>query len=178
MKLAFLTLVILLTVFSFAKAQNFGGLETYSLKISSLNTAFATQGDFEGEYRIFPDRIELKLTKAEIYLSDKCPYKGRRRLSSLKFGLATNTEGKRWNISYTGQELFLNQIMYPKDLYSLGELYFIIPIDNSVDLSKHWFVAEVEESLLDVGVERKGYAYAHSYKDVFRRNKSEHLVQQ
>ena len=172
MRLGCLVLVTLLT-FALANAQDAGVPEAHLFTISSLNTPFAMQGEFEGEYRIYPDRLELKITKADIRISEHCPYKGRSLLSAVKFGLATSTDDKRWKIAIAGQELFLEQVMRPGDLHSLGELYFYIPIDDSIDLSKHWLVVQMADTVLDVAEEKqlKGYAYAHSCKDIFTRKK-------
>ena len=173
MKQGLLALVVLLIISPLAKAQNGGSPEAHPFSISSLNTAFAMQGDFEGEYRIYPDRIELKVTKANIRISEHCPYKGRRLLSGVKFGLATSTEDKRWKMVDAGQEFFLEQVMSPGDMHSLGELYFDIPKDNSIDLSKHWLVVQMEDTVLDIPEERrrKGYAFAHSCRDIFTQAK-------
>jgi hypothetical protein len=165
--------VITLLIFASTKAQNAGVPEPQPFSISSLNTPFAMQGVFEGEYRIDSGRLELKITKAEISISEHCPYKGRRLLSAVKFGLATTTDDKRWKIAHAAPELFLEQVMRPRDTYSLGELYFYIPLDDSIDLSKHWLVVQMEDTALDVAEEKpqKGYAFAHSCRDIFTRKK-------
>lgn len=173
MKLLFFALMILLVVSVLTKAQDADVPEARPFNISSLNTPFAMQGDFKGEYRIYPDWIEVKVTKANIHISHHCPYKGRRLLSAIKFGLATNTDGKQWKIAHAGQEFFLEQVMRPGDVHSLGELYFHIPIERPMDLSQHWLVVQMEDVVLDVAEEkqRKGYAYAHSCKDIFSEPK-------
>lgn len=173
MKERSLALLILLIAFPCAAAQDGGASEARPFSISSLNTAFAMQGDFEGEYRIYPDRVELRVTKANISISEHCPYKGRRLLSGVKFGLAVNTGDKRWKIAAAAQEYFLEQVMSPGDAHNLGELYFYIPRDDSVDVSKHWLVVEMADTVLDVPEEKrsKGYAYAHSRRDIFTCNK-------
>jgi len=169
----FLALAVLLLVSSMAHAQDAAAPEAHPFSISSLNTGFAMQGVFEGEYRIYPDRIELKVAKANIHISEHCPYKGGRLLTAVKFGLAVSTGEKRWKIAHTGQEISLEEIMRPGDKHDLGESYFRIPIDNSIDLSKHWLVVQMEDIVLDVPEEkrRKGYAYVHSCRDIFTRNK-------
>jgi hypothetical protein len=138
--------------------------------ISSFGTPFAMQGDFEGEYVVFPNRIEIRVTKANIRISEHCPYKGRRLLSGVSFGLATTTEGKKWKIGYRGSEYLLEQIMRPGDVVSLGELYFSIPFDGTIDLSKHWLVIQMNDTALDVPKEEPvaGFAFAHSSRDIFR----------
>jgi hypothetical protein len=173
MKQGLLALAVLLVISPLAKAQSGGSTEARRFSISSLNTAFAMQGDFEGEYRIYPDRIELKLTKANILISEHCPYKGRRLLSGVRFGLATSTEDKRWKIAEAGQEFFLEQVMSPGDMHSLGELYFYIPKDDSIDLSKYWLVVQMKDTVLDIPEEkrRQGYAFAHSCRDIFTQAK-------
>ncbi len=173
MKSGFLALAVLLIISPFVKAQDADVAQAHPFSISSLNTAFAMQGEFEGEYRIYPDRIELKVTKANIRISEHCPYKGRRLLSAVKFGLATSTEDKRWKIANAGQEFFLEQVMSPGDTHSLSELYFYIPKDDLFDLSKHWLVVQMEDTVLDISEEprQKGHAYAHSRRDIFTQVK-------
>ena len=173
MKEKSLALLILLITASFAAAQVGGAPESQPFTISSLNTPFAMQGDFAGEYRIYPDRIELRLTKADISISEHCPYKGRRLFSGIKFGLAVNTDGKRWKIATAAPEYFLDQVMSPGETHNLGELYFYIPRDDSIDLSKHWLVVQMSATAIDFPEEkqRKGHAYAHSCRDIFTRAK-------
>lgn len=170
-----LALVVLLVVSSLADAQDASGPSLHPFSISSLNTAFAMQGEFEGEYRIYPDRIELKVTKANIRISEHCPYKGRRRLSAVKFGLATGADGEGWKILDGSQEFFSEQVMSPGDAHSLSEFHVQIPSADAVDLSRHWLVVQMEDTVLDVPEEkrRKGYAYAHSRRDIFARAKQD-----
>ena len=172
MKVRSLALLILLIASSSVIAQNSGAQEAHFFRISSLNTAFAVQGDFEGEYRVYPDRVEIRVTKADISISEHCPYKGRRLLSGIKFGLAVRTE-ERWKIATAAAEFPLERVMNPGDKYNLGELYFYIPKDDSVELSKHWLVVQVADTALDLTEEkqRQGYAYAHSRCDIFAHDK-------
>ena len=173
MKARSLALLILLIASPFAMAQDGGAPEAQPFVISSLNTAFAVQGDFAGEYRVYPDRIELRVTKADISISEHCPYKGRRLLSGVKFGLAVETDDKRWKIETAAQEFTLERVMSPGDTHNLGELYFYIPKDDSVDMSKRWLVAQMADIALDVPEEKrgKGHAFAHSRRDIFTHNK-------
>ncbi len=169
MRLFFSALVVLLAIFPLAKAQNASQSEAHPFSISSLNTAFALQGNFEGEYRIYSDHIEMKVTKAIIRIRGNSPYKGRSLLSSVRFGLATKIDGKRWAPVNMGQEILLERMMRPGDVYSLGELHIDIAIGDSVDLSKHWLVAQMEDIILDAPGEegQKGYSFAHSSKNIF-----------
>ena len=169
MKRGLLALVVLLCVPPPAGAQGGVSPEARPFAVSSLNTGFATQGDFEGEYRVYADRIELKVTRANIYLSEHCPYKGLRLLSAVKFGLAKGIDGGRWKMLDAGREFLHEQVMRPGDTYDLGELYFDIPRDGSLDLSKQWLVVQMEEYALDIPEERHrpGFAFAHSRRDIF-----------
>ena len=59
MRLGLQALVSLLPISALAKAQGSGQPEARPFNISSLNTPFGVQADFEGEYRVYPDRIEV-----------------------------------------------------------------------------------------------------------------------
>ena len=172
MKRMFLALLVCLVVLPLAKAQDGTEPEARPFRISSLKTAFAMQGDFEGEYRIYPDRIKVKVAKADIRISEHCPYKGRRLLSALKFDLATSTEGRSWKMTNAGQEMILAHVMNPGDKISLGELYFDILINDSIDLTKHWLVVQMADTVLDVTDEtpRESYAFAHSCREIFNES--------
>ncbi|HYE63954.1 MAG TPA: hypothetical protein VD966_00135 [Pyrinomonadaceae bacterium] len=139
--------------------------------ISSFGTPFAMQGDFVGEYRIHPDSIEVAVTRAVIRISDHCPYKGRRLLSSIQFGLSTETEKQRWKIASKSEEFLVGSVMSPNDEYTLGPAHFSIPKETSTDLSKHWLVVQLEDVVLDVpeSKQKKGYAFAHSCRDIFTK---------
>ena len=164
------TLMVLLVVASLSKAQDANTSGGIPFQISSFNTPFALQGNFEGEYRVYPNRIEIRVTKADIRISDHCPYKGRRLVSAVGFSLGTSVDNKKWKTVYHGQQYLLERIMTPGDAASLGELYFNIPIDETIDLSKYWLVVRMNDTALDVPIEDRvvGYAFAHSSRDIFR----------
>jgi hypothetical protein len=166
------TLMVFLAVGSLAKAQNANANTSDGIPfhISSFNSPFAMQGNFEGEYRVYPNRIEIRVTKADIRISDHCPYKGRRLLSAVGFSLATSIDDRKWKPVYHGQRHLLELVMTPSDTASLGELYFNIPIDETIDLSKYWFVVQMSDTTLDVPIAERevGYAFAHSSRDIFR----------
>lgn len=164
---------------SVSRLQNSYG-DVVPLHISSFNTPFAMQGDFEGEYRVYPGRIEVRLTKTDIRISEHCPYKGRRLLSAIALSLATSTddtEVNKWKIVYPGQSHPLNRVMSAGDTASLGELYFTIPFDKATDLSKYWMVIKMTDTSLDVSLDAPkeermmGYAFAHSCRDIFSKPK-------
>lgn len=137
--------------------------------ISSLNTPFAMQGDFEGEFRVLPDSIQINLNKTDIYLSDHCQYKGGRLLSHIRFGLVTKVENDKWRVTVKSEMLPLNKIMYPLDEYSVGTAYFSIPIDKTIDLPSSWLVIEMGDNPLELinGKKIEGFAFAKSRRDIF-----------
>ena len=170
MRLIITTLMVLLIVTSLSKAQNANLSDGIPFHISSFNTPFAMQGNFEGEYRVYPNRIEIRVTKADIRISEHCPYKGRRLLSAVGFSLGTSLGDKKWNTVSHGQQHLLELVMIAGDAVSLGELYFNIPIDETIDLSKYWLVVQMSDTALDVPIAERevGYAFAHSSRDIFR----------
>ena len=144
-------------------------LEPTAFHISSFGTGFAMQGKFEGQYRVYPDTIEVTVSRASIRISDHCPYKGRRMLASVRFGIATCIDEKRWKTVSKSKEFPVERVMSPGDEFDLDVIQFSIPKEEATDLTKHWFVVELEDVVLDLPErERKpGYAYAHSRRDIF-----------
>jgi hypothetical protein len=63
--------------------------------------------------------------------------------------------------------------MKPGDEYSInGDIYLNIPKEATTDLSKFWFVAQMDDFILDNtqgGEPRPGYALAMSCKDIFSK---------
>jgi hypothetical protein len=141
-------------------------------RISSIGTAFGVQALVDGDYVIEGDRLRLRISKAEIRVSEHCPYKGRRQLSQLRIGLGTRVEGRSWKIDQKGQSFLLSNVMSPGDKFEFSDVYLDIPLDPSIDLSTHWLVLQIEEIALDLPSDkgdRKGYAFAHSACDVFNQ---------
>jgi hypothetical protein len=156
-------------------AQPEEGSDSIPFNFSSRDTAFGVQAEVGGTYLIHDDSIEVHVAKATIYVSEHCPYQGRRTINQLKFGLAveTGSEG-RWKIETAGQPIALDLVMIPKEEYSLYDLHFFIPKEKSTDLAKRWFVVEIQTGALDIPQEKnkKGYVYAHSCKDIFLTTES------
>lgn len=165
----FLAVAVLLLAPLPAWGQDGGAPEARWFGVSSVNSVFAMQGYFEGEYTVHPGGVELKLRRADVRVGEHCPYKGRRALSSVRFGLATAAGDGRWRVAYWGQEFPTWQVLSPGDRHSLGELYFYIPVDDSADLSRHWLVVQMGDEVLDIPEERRreGYAFAHGPKGMF-----------
>jgi len=171
MKLTFITLVAMLLLLCplAAQAQDSVAPLAVPFHISSYDTAFAMQGDFEGEYRVYPNSIEVSLSKAVIRVGTHCPYKGRREFAALQFMLATTRPDGRWKLDLKSQPYLVKRIMIPGDEYSLGSLHFSIPKDETTDLSQRWFVVQMEDLALDLPKDEDpaGFAFAHSSRDIF-----------
>ncbi len=173
MKFLLLALLTVLLIFpSFVTAQETDGTHPISFKMASVK-GFAMQSSFEGEYRILPDSIELKITKGNILLADNCPYRGSRLLDRLTFELVILTEdSKTFQQIKTSQSkpLDIKKVMRPLDRYSLATVYFSIPKDKNTDLSKAWIVATLTEDILEPyeGVKQKsGTSHAHTCQNIF-----------
>jgi hypothetical protein len=166
-----LLIAFLLLALSVVHAQS-GESDSKAFHFSSRGTAYGVQGEFEGAYVIHDDSIEVNVAKAVIYVSEHCPYQGRRSINQLKFGLAAEIgPNGRWKIESAAQPIPLQLVMSPKEEYSLHDLYFLIPKERSGDLAKRWFVVEIQTDALDAPQEKngKGYVYAFSCKDIFTR---------
>jgi len=131
--------------------------------ISSRNSAFGVQGEFEGTYRVTKSSVEVEVTKGTLYVSEHCPYQGRRRINYIKFGLG-NRSASTWKMENSAVPFYLNVIMSPRDEYSLSELHFSLPTEGTIDLTKRWLVLEIQEDALDLPSDQdmKGYAFVHS----------------
>jgi hypothetical protein len=138
------------------------------LHISSLDTAFGVQVDFEGELLLFPERVEVRLRNARIYVSEKCPYQGRRHLSEVSIGLARK-EQKSWKIISRSNAQHLDLVMRPGEASNLGELTFFIPRNQIEELSGHWLVVQLEGTSPDAFLEKEQqvHFFAHSRRDIF-----------
>lgn len=139
---------------------------------TSYDTPFAMQGEFKGEYRVFSNSVEVRLTKAVVRIVEHCPYKGLRQFAGLRFILASEKPDGKWDPTFKSPKLFVNWVMKPGDVYVFeGDIYLNIPKEATTDLTKFWFVAQMDDLILDYtkGEPRPGYALAMSCKDVFSR---------
>lgn len=171
MKSSLITLVgILLLCPLVGRAQTSIEPQAVPFHITSYNTGFGMQGDFEGEYRVYPHSIEVSLSKAVVRVSQNCPYKGRRDFTGLGIILASEGPNGKWDKRFKSQKHTVRNVMLPGDEYSLGELHFTIPKEETTDLSKHWFVFYMDEFVLDHPSKRNpvpGFSLAVSCRDIF-----------
>lgn len=143
-----------------------------SFKIRTV-PGFAMQGGFEGEYHVLANSIEVKITKANFLLQDNSPYRGRRMLKSLSFGLATyyKDENHFQSIKTSqSQPLAIEKEFRSLDRHTLGTIYFSIPKDQNTDFSKAWIFASIAVEPLDLFQGQKmqsGFSYAHTCQNVF-----------
>lgn len=139
--------------------------------ISSLGTPFGVQVKFEGTYTVNETYVEVNVERALIYVSEHCPYQGRRYVNKMSVGLATtDTPRGRWDIETRSLPVFVERVLKPRDEYRLAGLYFQVPRSEGADLSKRWFVVQIEETSIDLpddAKEASGYALAHSRRNIF-----------
>jgi hypothetical protein len=164
-----LSLSFLITTAAVCHAQTSNDPVAVPFSISSFSTRFAMQGEFEGEYRILPDSVEILVKKAVVRISTNCPYKGRRRLGTITFGLAMAAGEKSWKRSTMSQPFIVERVMSAGDEIELGAMYFSIPRYADLDLQKHWLLVQMSDFTLDLPDEkpREGAAFAHSCRDIF-----------
>ena len=139
-------------------------------KISSLGTPFAVQVEMEGTYTVNENYVEVSVERAYIYVSEKCPYQGRRLINSFIIGLGTVTPSGRWDFENRSLPVFVERVMSPREEYRLAGLHFQIPRSAGTDLTKRWLIVQTEETALDLpdgDPDEKGYAIAHSRRDLF-----------
>lgn len=167
-RLFILPVILLAFGVSIVRAQGAGETSSASFSISSIKSAFALAGTFDGEYSVRADAIEITISRAAVSLRDNCPYRGRRQLSFINVALASiNSEGKQTIIN-RGRAIPVGETMMPGDKYVAERLRFSIPRDGSLDLSNCWLVVELGELTLDSTEEDKvGYAFARSDRDIF-----------
>lgn len=164
-----LLIVFLLSGMSVADAQSQRESEATPFHFSSRDTCFGVQGEFEGTYLNHDDSIEVNVTKATIYVSEHCPYQGRSSINQVKFGLATETADNKWKIESRSRPINLALIMSPKEEHSLDVSYFLIPKDRTADLTKRWFVIEIQTDAIDSPSDERGrgYVFVSSRRDIF-----------
>lgn len=163
-----LVAVILALSATAARAQAAKDATPASFSISSLKTSFALAGNFEGEYKLKDDAVEITLSNAEILLRDNCPYRGRRLLSFINVALATTNAAGRQTVLGHARAIPVGETMKPGDRYVATKLRFSIPRDSNTDLTKCWLIVEMGEISLDSQDEDKvGYAFAQSERDIF-----------
>lgn len=176
-----LLIALLLLGTSIASAQSSVDSDAKPLHISSRGTSFGVQGEFEGTYRIYDSSIEVDISKATIYVSEHCPYQGRRSINFMRVNLGVDTPPESkwvWKPESKSQEIPLNLIMSPKEENSFFNLHFSIPKDRETDLSKRWFVVEIQTDAIDAPpIKGRGYVFAFSCKDIFTKQGSDTLSQ-
>lgn len=141
---------------------------TVPFKVSSLGTAFAVQLEVEGTYTVNEHYVEVSVERAHIYVSEHCPYQGRRLVKTLSVGLGARTP-RGWETENRSLPLVVEREMRPREEYGLAGLHFQIPRSAGADMSERWLVFEIEETAPDLPEgERdvKGYAFAHGCRNL------------
>lgn len=137
--------------------------------ISSIKSPFAMAGNFDGEYRVRDNAVEVTISSASIYLRHYGSYLGRRELSYINVGLASANESRGWRIVSRARAFPIGETMRPGDSYlATQKMRFHIPKESSIDLTKCWLIVEMGGLTLDSDNEDKvGWAFAHSDRDIF-----------
>ena len=164
-----LIFAVLFLGMSSAYAQSTGESEDRPFHISSRGSAYGVQGEFAGTYRITDSSVEVYVSKGTLYVSEHCPYQGRRRINYIKFGL-WNDGAAKWKIENSAPPLYLYAVMSPREQQVMTDLKFSLPKESALDLAKRWLVVEIQEDALDAPPledGRKGYAFVHSCTDIF-----------
>lgn len=151
-----------------AYSQSAGEVGDIPFHISSRGSAYGVQGEFEGTYRVTDSSVEVHVSKGALYVSEHCPYQGRRMINYIKFGL-WNQEASKWRVENSAPPLYLYVVMSPREEHPLSDLHFTLPKESILDLAKRWLVVEIQEDALDAPPEEgnKGYAFVHSCEDIF-----------
>ena len=163
-----LVFIFLLLGTSAVSAQSVAEPESKPFHISSRGSPFGLQAEFEGTYRIYDTSIEVRVSKATFYVSEHCPYQGRRRINYIKFALWN--EGPPKKVENSAAPVYLSVLMSPREEYTVTDLFFSLPKERMLDLEKRWFVVVMQEDAIDLPPrddEKIGYAYAHSCRDIF-----------
>ena len=163
-----LVFTFLLLGTSAAYAQSVAESDGKPFHFSSRGSPFGLQAEFEGTYRVYDSSIEVYVSKATLYVSEHCPYQGRRQVNYIKFGLWNQDGPKR--VQNSSAPLYLSIIMSPREEHTITDLHFSLPKERTLDLEKRSFVVEMQEDAVDLApldYGKKGFAYAHSCKDIF-----------
>jgi hypothetical protein len=144
--------------------------ENVPFVLSSLGTPFGVQVKVEGTYTVYDTYVEVNVGRALIRVSEHCPYRGRRLVTTVLVGLATKARGGGWQVENRSLPVYVEQVLSPTEEYALADLSFRIPRSANTDLAQRWLVFETEELDIDAPDgerEVKGYAFAHSRRDIF-----------
>ena len=161
-----------------AYAQSAGEAEGTPFHISSRGSTYGVQGEFEGTYRITDSSVEVYVSKGALYVSEHCPYQGRRRINYIRLGL-WNQEASKWRVENSAPPLYLSVVMSPREEHPLSDLHFTLPKEGTIDLAERWLVVEIQEDALDAPAEegKKGYAFVHSCEDIFIKRSNDVAAQ-
>jgi hypothetical protein len=138
--------------------------------ISSRGSGFGVQIELEGTYHVNDASIEIDVRKATLYVSEHCPYQGPRNINFIKLGLGYKLDDAgRWDSRQRSLPLYLSLTMRPAEEYTLYELHFSLPREQTTDLAKHWLVVEIQTEAVEAPEKktRLGYVFAHSCPCIF-----------
>src|ERR1700724_1221031 len=70
-------------------------------------------------------------SKGALYVSEHCPYPGRRRINYIKFGL-WNDDAAKWRVENSAPPLYLYAIMSPREELATSDLDFSLPKESAL----------------------------------------------
>lgn len=140
------------------------------LIVTNEKDEFSLEGRFEGTFSVQSGFIEVNLTRASILLLGSASNQRPRLVTTIRLGLAHNTEGAQWHPSDYITLAAPNKVMKVGEAMQLAPGTFRIPVADARTLADKWFVVETANSFADVtksNATKSGVCYAHSRRRIF-----------
>ncbi len=131
---------------------------------------FATEGRFAGTYRVFPGYIEVNFEVASILVVGVPDHRQGRVISDIRIGLAHYIAGQQWDKSNLVTLATPDKVMHAGESIQLRPGTIRIPISDTLDLSKQWFLVEitnVHPNAAKADGMSSGTCFAHSKTNIF-----------
>ena len=115
-----------------------------ALVLSTLGGTWTVQGEFKGRMSLGAQSLALSFDKARLVVRDKAPAGTRRQIVSVTPVLATSTAEAPFTIARRGKALAVNREVSLEQPCEVEAFTSEIVLDNTIDLSKHWLVLEIQ----------------------------------
>lgn len=146
------------------------GVESVPVHISSMDTKFASRGEFKGVARVTTDSVTVIFESSNIAIMALTRRTAEYHLDSISVSLTYGT-GDRWNFSQTSRAFVIPDSLAERPRFSLGRLVFTVPRSAAAELSKSWITVTFYQIVSPAIVPREqqgtGTSYAHSAPTVF-----------
>lgn len=142
-----------------------------AFRFNSAQGIFSIQGSYEGSYTVEPDHVELRLDQVDIFAGERMAATAHEMVAGVEFGLATPINDKGgWDIKRRAREIPVGKVFGPTSRMSLGPQTLSIPIDNTMNLARHWIVVSILGPRLPAPDNRPSVMWhAHSAFDIFNQ---------